>query len=106
MKPSSVVLNDRPREGQRQLRSDCKQMRITSIQTFVMGVPGRNGVFIKIGADEGVHGWGQATMEWQEGAVVEGIKRVSPSCWAGTLSASSASGKPFFGTAGGGRVFP
>jgi galactonate dehydratase len=53
-------------------------VRITSVDTFVMGVPGRNWIFVKIGTDEGIHGWGEATMEWHEGAVVEGIKRVTP----------------------------
>ncbi len=33
-------------------------MRITSVDTFVMGVPGRNWIFVKIGTQEGIHGWG------------------------------------------------
>src|ERR1700686_1138102 len=55
-----------------------EQMRITNIDTFVMGVPGRNWIFVKIGTDEGIHGWGEATMEGHEGAVVEGIKSGTP----------------------------
>jgi galactonate dehydratase len=53
-------------------------MRITSIDEFVMGVPGRNWIFVKIGTDEGIHGWGEATLEWHEKAVVEGLKLLTP----------------------------
>tara|TARA_B100000949_G_C14276951_1_gene449942 strand:- start:946 stop:2073 length:1128 start_codon:yes stop_codon:yes gene_type:complete len=53
-------------------------MKITDIQTFVMGVAGRNWTFVKINTDEQIHGWGEATMEWHEPAVVEGIKIMTP----------------------------
>jgi len=53
-------------------------MRITSVKTFVMGVPGRNWTFVKIATDEGIYGWGEATFEWHEPAVVEGIKLLTP----------------------------
>ena len=43
-----------------------------------MGVAGRNWTFVKINTDEQIHGWGEATMEWHEPAVVEGIKIMTP----------------------------
>lgn len=52
-------------------------MKISAIRTYVMGVPGRNWTFVKVQTDEGLHGWGEATLEWQEPAVVEGIKLMS-----------------------------
>jgi len=42
-----------------------------------MGVPGRNWTFVRIQTDEGLHGWGEATLEWHEPAVAEGVKLMS-----------------------------
>jgi len=53
-------------------------MKIVDIKTKIMGVPGRNWIFVKVETDEGLHGWGEATMEWHEPAVVEGIKLMTP----------------------------
>ena len=53
-------------------------MKITAINTFVMGVRGRNWTFVKIETDEGIHGWGEATLEWHEPSVVAGIELMSP----------------------------
>ena len=52
-------------------------MKISAIRTFIMGVPGRNWTFVKIQTDEGFHGWGEATLEWNEPAVAEGVKLMS-----------------------------
>lgn len=53
-------------------------MKITSIETRLMGVPGRNWTFVKIQTDEGIHGWGEATLEQHERVVVEGINQMTP----------------------------
>jgi galactonate dehydratase len=53
-------------------------MKITNVKSQVMGVRGRNWIFVKVETDEGLYGWGEATMEWHEPAVVEGIKLMAP----------------------------
>jgi len=52
-------------------------MKISAIIPVIMGIPGRNWTFVKIQTDEGAYGWGEATLEWHEPAVVEGIKLMS-----------------------------
>ena len=52
-------------------------MKISAIRTWIMGVSGRNWTFVKIQTDEGLHGWGEATLEWNEPAVAEGVKLMS-----------------------------
>jgi galactonate dehydratase len=56
-------------------------MKITSIKTHLMGVPGpgghapaRNWVFVKVETDEGIVGLGEATTEWHERAVAAMIE--------------------------------
>ncbi|MCH7643102.1 MAG: hypothetical protein IIC30_07470, partial [Chloroflexi bacterium] len=53
-------------------RSD-KSMKITEIKTFKMRGGGRNWLFVKVMSDEGVHGWGEATLERHERAVEESV---------------------------------
>jgi galactonate dehydratase len=53
-------------------------VKITDIRCFVMGTENRNWIFVRVDTDEGIHGWGEATAEWQEGAVVENIKNMAP----------------------------
>jgi galactonate dehydratase len=36
-------------------------MRISDVQTFVVGNPWKNWTFVKLVTDEGLHGWGEAT---------------------------------------------
>jgi len=52
-------------------------MKITDIKTFMMQGGRRNWVFCKIETDEGIHGWGEGTLERGEEAVVSGIKALS-----------------------------
>jgi galactonate dehydratase len=52
-------------------------MKITDIKTFIMHGGRRNWVFCKIETDEGVHGWGEGTLEWHEEAVAAGIKTLA-----------------------------
>ena len=46
-------------------------MKIIDIKTFIMQGGNRNWVFCKVETDEGVHGWGEGTLEWHE-------KRLNP----------------------------
>ncbi|MDG0869532.1 galactonate dehydratase [Candidatus Lucifugimonas marina] len=52
-------------------------MKITDIKTFIMKGGNRNWVFCKVETDEGVHGWGEGTLERHELAVESGIKTLS-----------------------------
>jgi galactonate dehydratase len=45
-------------------------MRITGLSTVVVGAEMRNWVFVKLQTDEGLVGWGEATLEWKTRAVV------------------------------------
>ena len=52
-------------------------MKITDIKTFLVKGGNRNWVFCKVETDEGVHGWGEGTLERHEQAVESGIKTLS-----------------------------
>ena len=52
-------------------------MKITEIKTFLMHGGRRNWVFCKVETDEGVHGWGEGTLERHEEAVAAGIKTLA-----------------------------
>ena len=52
-------------------------MKITDIKTFLVKGGIRNWVFCKVETDEGVHGWGEGTLERHEQAVESGIKTLS-----------------------------
>jgi galactonate dehydratase len=41
-------------------------VRVTGVKTFVMWGEPRNWVFVKILTDEGIHGWGEGTLEGKE----------------------------------------
>src|SRR6202012_3931140 len=45
-------------------------MKITGLLTVVVGAEMRNWVFVKVETDEGLVGWGEATVEWKTRAVV------------------------------------
>ncbi|RWB96546.1 galactonate dehydratase [Mesorhizobium sp.] len=50
-------------------------MRITGIETRVVNAEMRNWVFVKVLTDEpGLHGWGEATLEWKTRAVVGAVQ--------------------------------
>ena len=53
-------------------------MKITEVKTFIMRGIGRNWLFVKIETDEGVHGWGEGTLEGQEPTVEHAIQLLSP----------------------------
>jgi galactonate dehydratase len=45
-------------------------MKIAGLSTVVVGAEMRNWVFVKVDTDEGLVGWGEATVEWKTRAVV------------------------------------
>ena len=52
-------------------------MKIRNISThFVYTGPHRNWTFVKIDTDEGIHGWGEATVEGKEKTVAEAIREL------------------------------
>ena len=48
-------------------------MKIPAVRTFVCNCFRTNWVFVKIETDSGVHGWGEATLEYKENTVVAAI---------------------------------
>jgi len=54
-------------------------VKITDIKTLVVNARMRNWVFVKVETDSpGLHGWGEATMEWKTRAVVGCIEDFKP----------------------------
>jgi galactonate dehydratase len=53
-------------------------MKITGIETVVVNAFHRNWIFVKVLTSEpGLHGWGEATLEWKTGAVLGAIDDLS-----------------------------
>lgn len=54
-------------------------MKITAIKTCVVNAEMRNWVFVKIETDQqGLYGWGEASLEWKTRAVVGAIEDAAP----------------------------
>lgn len=53
-------------------------MRITALTSLVVGAGMRNWVFVKVATDEGIIGWGEATLEWKTNSVVGAIEDLRP----------------------------
>src|SRR5438477_12860200 len=54
-------------------------MRITRIETHVCNARMRNWVFVKVITDQdGLFGWGEATLEWHTRSVVGAIEDLAP----------------------------
>lgn len=54
-------------------------MKITAIKTVVVNAEMRNWIFIKVETDQaGLHGWGEATLEWKTRAVVGAVEDLEP----------------------------
>ncbi len=49
-------------------------MKITGITTYIMDSPGREYVFVKVQTDEGIHGWGEGTLEMKQGTVAAAVR--------------------------------
>lgn len=53
-------------------------MKITNVSTVIVNANMRNWIFVKVETDEpGLHGWGEATLEWKTESVVGAVKDVS-----------------------------
>lgn len=48
-------------------------MKIVDVKTSIMESPGREYVFVKVQTDEGIHGWGEATLEMKQGTVAAAV---------------------------------
>lgn len=54
-------------------------MKITAIKTTVVNAEMRNWIFVKVETDvPGLHGWGEATLEWKTRAVVGAVADLEP----------------------------
>lgn len=54
-------------------------MKITGIETVIVNAVHRNWIFVKVLTDQaGLHGWGEATIEWKTRSVVGAIEDLSP----------------------------
>ena len=54
-------------------------MKITAIKTTVVNAGMRNWIFVKVETDQvGLHGWGEATLEWKTRAVVGAVEDLAP----------------------------
>ena len=82
-------------------RSGLENMKITEIKTFLMHGGNRNWVFCKVETDEGVHGWGEGTLERHEEAVAAGIKILASRLVAETRLRSKRTGKSCTATGSG-----
>ncbi|MBM3215777.1 galactonate dehydratase [Candidatus Poribacteria bacterium] len=52
-------------------------MKVTDVRTYVMRGVERNWVFVKVCTDEGIHGWGEASLEWKERTVEQAVHEVA-----------------------------
>jgi galactonate dehydratase len=53
-------------------------VRITAIRTLVVNARMRNWVFVKVETDEGLYGWGEASLEWKTRGVVGCVEDLAP----------------------------
>src|SRR5512135_783870 len=54
-------------------------MKITAIETLVCHARMRNWIFVKVVTDQpGLHGWGEATLEWHTRSVIGAIDDTAP----------------------------
>ena len=52
-------------------------MKITRISTVVVNANMRNWIFVKVETDDpGLHGWGEATLEWKTAGIVGAIEDI------------------------------
>ncbi len=53
-------------------------MKITSVNTVVVNAKMRNWIFVKVATDEGLIGWGEASLEWKTRAVSGAVADLAP----------------------------
>ncbi|MBI2942511.1 MAG: galactonate dehydratase [Chloroflexi bacterium] len=49
-------------------------MKVVELKTYILESPGREYVFVKVETDEGIHGWGEGTLEMKQGTVVAAVR--------------------------------
>jgi galactonate dehydratase len=49
-------------------------VKVVEVKTYIMESPGRDYVFVKVQTDEGIHGWGEGTLEMKQGTVAAAVK--------------------------------
>lgn len=53
-------------------------MKITNVKTVVVNAELRNWVFVKVETDEGLFGWGEASLEWKTRSLVGAVEDFAP----------------------------
>jgi galactonate dehydratase len=54
-------------------------MKITGLKTVVVNAEMRNWIFVKVETDQdGLHGWGEASLEWKTRSVVGAVEDFAP----------------------------
>jgi len=53
-------------------------VKIREIATHVMASPNRDYVFVKVATDEGIHGWGEGTLERKQRTVATAVEDLKP----------------------------
>src|SRR4051794_38534332 len=62
-------------EGRRNVEEGSTQMKITRISSLVVNANMRNWIFVKVETDQdGLYGWGEATLEWKTAGVVGSVE--------------------------------
>src|SRR6476620_1138961 len=67
-------------KGSSDFGASCKnRMKITDVRTLVVHAEMRNWVFVKVETDQdGLYGWGEASLEWKTRAVVGAVEDFKP----------------------------
>jgi galactonate dehydratase len=53
-------------------------MKITDVRTLIVNAEMRNWVLVKVETDEGLYGWGEASLEWKTRAVAGAVEDLKP----------------------------
>ena len=53
-------------------------MKITAVKPFLMAAIRQTWVFVKVETDEGIHGWGEGSLEGQEKTVAQAVEHMTP----------------------------
>ena len=54
-------------------------MKIAAIRTVIVNAQMRNWIFVKVETDQpGLHGWGEASLEWKTRAVAGAVEDLAP----------------------------
>lgn len=54
-----------------------RECRVSRVETFLVGTAWRNLVFCRVETDDGLHGWGEGSLEWQPRAVEAAIRQLA-----------------------------